>query len=61
MDFNTILQAVSSVGFPIVACGVLFYQNNKLTETITNLKDTIADNTTAIRILLNEIDRRDKR
>lgn len=61
MDFNTILQAVSSVGFPIVACGVLFYQNNKLTETITNLKETIADNTTAIKILLNEIDRRDKR
>lgn len=61
MDFNTILQAVSSVGFPIVACGVLFYQNNKLTETITNLKDTIADNTTAIKILLNEIDRRDKK
>jgi hypothetical protein len=61
MDFNAILQAVSSVGFPIVACGVLFYQNNKLTETITNLKETIADNTTAIKILLNEIDRRDKR
>lgn len=61
MDFNTILQAVSSVGFPIVACGVLFYQNNKLTETITNLKETIADNTTAIKILLNEIDRRDKK
>lgn len=61
MDFNAIIQAVSSVGFPIVACGVLFYQNNKLTETITNLKETIADNTTAIRILLNEIDRRDKR
>lgn len=58
MDFNAILQAVSSVGFPIVACGVLFYQNNKLTETITNLKETIADNTTAIKILLNEIDRR---
>lgn len=61
MDFNTVIQAVSSVGFPIVCCGILFYQNSKLVETITNLKETIADNTTAIKILLNEIDRRDKR
>lgn len=38
MDFNTIIQAVSAVGFPIVACGVLFYQNSKLTETIGDLK-----------------------
>lgn len=61
MDFNTIMQAVSSVGFPIVCCGILFYQNAKLVETITNLKETIADNTTAIKILLNEIDRRERK
>ena len=61
MDYNAIMSAVSSVGFPIVCCGILFYQNNKLVETITNLKETIADNTTAIKILLNEIDRRDKK
>ena len=61
MDFSTIMSAISTVGFPIVCCGVLFYQNNKLVETITNLKETIADNTTAIKILLNEIDRRDKK
>ena len=61
MDYNAIMSAISTVGFPIVCCGVLFYQNNKLTETITNLKETIADNTTAIKILLNEIDRRDKK
>lgn len=60
MDLSTIMSAISTVGFPIVCCGVLFYQNNKLVETITNLKETIADNTTAIKILLNEIDRRDK-
>lgn len=61
MDLSTVMSAVSTVGFPIVCCGVLFYQNNKLVETITNLKETIADNTTAIKILLNEIDRRDKK
>lgn len=61
MDLSTVMSAISTVGFPIVCCGVLFYQNNKLVETITNLKETIADNTTAIKILLNEIDRRDKK
>ena len=61
MDSNAILSAISTVGFPIVCCGVLFYQNAKLVETITNLKETIADNTTAIKILLNEIDRRDRK
>lgn len=25
MDWNSIMQAISTVGFPIVACGVLFY------------------------------------
>ena len=61
MDLSAVMSAISTVGFPIVCCGVLFYQNNKLVETITNLKETIADNTTAIKILLNEIDRRDKK
>ena len=35
MDYSVFLQAVSSVGFPIVCCGVLFIQNNKLNETLT--------------------------
>lgn len=54
MDFNTIMQAVSAVGFPIVACGVLFYQNSKLTETIGDLKNTLTENTTLLRTLINE-------
>ena len=33
-DLNIILQAISTVGFPIVCCFVLFFQNNKLRETI---------------------------
>lgn len=54
MDFNTIIQAVSAVGFPIVACGVLFYQNSKLTETIGDLKNTLTENTTLLRTLIKE-------
>lgn len=55
MDFNTIMQAVSTVGFPIVACGVLFYQNNKLTETIGELKNTLTENTTLLKTLISSM------
>ena len=41
MDFDTIITAVSTVGFPIVCCGVLFIQNNKL-------RDTVEENTKAV-------------
>ena len=54
MDFNAIIQAVSAVGFPIVACGVLFYQNSKLTETIGDLKNTLTENTTLLKTLIKE-------
>ena len=32
MDPNGILQAITSVGFPIVACCALFWQNYRLNE-----------------------------
>lgn len=54
MDFNAIMQAISTVGFPIVCCGVLFYQNNKLTETINDLKVTLTENTTILKTLSNK-------
>lgn len=38
MDFNVILQAIGSVGFPIVACCALFYLYDK---TITKLTSTL--------------------
>ena len=55
MDFNSIMQAVSTVGFPIVCCGVLFYQNSKLTETINELKVTLVENTTILKIITTHI------
>lgn len=57
MDYNAIMQAVSSVGFPIVCCGVLFYQNSKLTETIGELKDTLTKNTTILELISREINK----
>lgn len=51
MDYNAVMQAISTVGFPIVCCGVLFYQNDKLRQTIDSLKDTIAENTIYLKTL----------
>ena len=48
MDINTIMQAVSTVGFPIVCCCVLFIQNDKL-------RSTIEDNTKAVTSLTDYI------
>ena len=55
MDYNMLMQAVSTVGFPIVCCGVLFIQNNKLNETISDLKVTMAENTTLLKTLLTQL------
>lgn len=56
MDFNTIMQAISTVGFPIVCCGVLFYQNSKLVETINDLKVTLVENTTILKTITNKLE-----
>lgn len=37
MDVNSLLQAISTVGFPIAACCVMFIQNNKLQDTLKDI------------------------
>lgn len=40
MDSTEIMQAISTVGFPIVACCVLFYLYDKtLREVVATLQD----------------------
>lgn len=41
MDFNEITQLIGAFGFPIFACCVMFYQNNKLQETLKDLAVTL--------------------
>lgn len=41
MSIEIITQLIGSVGFPITACFVMFYQNNKLTETLNDLSKTL--------------------
>lgn len=52
MNVTEITQLISSVGFPILACMAMFYMNNK---TLTELKDTIQNNTTVMELILQKI------
>lgn len=53
MDLNAIIAAVSTVGFPIVCCGVLFVQNDKL-------RTTVEENTKAVISLTDYIKYKEK-
>lgn len=54
MDFQAIITAVSTVGFPIVCCGVLFIQNDKL-------RTTVEENTKAVISLTDYIKLKEKK
>ena len=41
MDLQAIVQAVSSVGFPIVACAVMWKQQGKLTDTLHEINQNL--------------------
>ena len=48
MDYEVLIQAVSTIGFPIVMCGVMFWFLNKEQEThkeeMLELRNVIAQN-----------------
>lgn len=48
---EVVLQLISSVGFPIVACVYLFDYAKKQNENMLMFKDAINNNTKAIEIL----------
>lgn len=41
MDIQTIISAIGSVGFPIVACVGIFYLYDKTIKDITNTLNTV--------------------
>ena len=60
MDFNTILEAIASVGFPIVCVAVMFYENHmertvhkEETEQFTN---ALNKNTLVIQQLVDKLE-----
>lgn len=56
MEGVNFIELINNVGFPICCCIVLFMQNNKLTKTIADLKDTLTENTTLLKQLLERKD-----
>ena len=61
MNVNEINTLVSSLGFPIVACGALFWLNLKTSDTyvktIAEMRKTIEDNTRMIQTLIDKMDK----
>lgn len=49
MDFQALLQAIGSVGFPIVACIYLIYSQQKTSEKhaeeMDKMRETVENNT----------------
>lgn len=56
MDINALVSAISTVGFPIVACCGLFWFANKLVDKITSV---ISENTMAINKLIAKLESED--
>lgn len=59
MNVQDITTVVSSLGFPIVACGALFWSNLKTsdhyTKTIDEMRKTIEDNTLVTKQLIDKL------
>lgn len=56
-DLNAILTAITTVGFPIVCCGGLFYylifKDKKHKDEIQVLSDTLTENVSAMTTAIN--------
>ena len=63
MDANIILQGISTVGFPVVMCVLMYYHMNKQTEAhteeISKLTSVINDNTVATKQLVALLSKHD--
>lgn len=61
MDANAIMQAISTIGFPIVACGAMFWKVNQQDkahqEEMNQLREALDNNTLALNKLIDHIDR----
>lgn len=59
MDFNAVMQGISTVGFPIAMCLILVYMMYKLNEQhqeeMTKLNESLQNNTLALQHLTDII------
>ena len=58
MDVQELVNAVGSVGFPIVACCGLFYLYDKTIKDIVNALDNVNQTLTQVNSTLDKITRR---
>lgn len=60
MDFNAIIQSISTVGFPIAMCIILMWYINKTNEEhkaeIDKISDALENNTLALTRLVAQLD-----
>lgn len=61
MDVNTLIQLVGSLGFPIVACGALFWRmvksDDQHKEEMNKMSEALNNNTNAIVKLTEKLDK----
>ena len=64
MDVNTLIQLVGSLGFPIAACGALFWRmiksDEQHKEEMNKISDALNNNTVALTRLTNQLDKESK-
>lgn len=64
MEMGEVIQAIGSVGFPIVMCLIIMYywnnqfstMINKLSDTVSQLKDVVSENTKVIEFLRDTLE-----
>ena len=61
MDVNSLIQLVGSLGFPIVACGALFWRmvksDEQHKEEMNKLSEALNNNTSALVKLTERLDK----
>lgn len=61
MDINTMIQLVGSLGFPIAACGALFWRmvksDEQHKEEMNKMSEALNNNTAALVKLTEKIDK----
>ena len=63
MEVTAVSQLIGSVGFPIAACVVMWFQNDKLQKTLADISvamQKMADEMNDIESRLERIERNDK-
>ena len=58
MDMTAITTLISSVGFPITACCVMWYQNSKMQETLKDVSVTMQTLVTEINNIKYDINKK---